>query len=59
MKYRIRIHLAELDDAGSEKDLGPWPEHVADVSHMEDAMDLCALVSHQIDAFLFPKERAS
>jgi hypothetical protein len=32
---------------------------VADVSHMEDAMDLCTLVSHQIDAFLFPKERVS
>ncbi|HLE22492.1 MAG TPA: hypothetical protein VJB88_15390 [Vicinamibacteria bacterium] len=59
MKYRIRIHVVELDPSGREKDLGPWPEHVADVRHVEDAMDLCALLSHQIDSFLFPKERAS
>jgi len=59
MKYRIRIHIAQVDEENKEKDLGAWPEHVADVSHMQDALDLCSLVSEQVSTFLFPKERAS
>jgi hypothetical protein len=59
VKYRIRIHIAQVDDENKEKDLGAWPEHVADVRHMQDALDLCSLVSEQVSSFLFPKERAS
>ena len=59
MKYRVRIHIAQVDDKNKEKDLGAWPEYVADVSHMQDALDLCSLVSEKVSSFLFPKERAS
>ena len=58
-QYRIRIHIAQVDFYGSEKDLGPWPEYVARVSRIEDAMDLCTLITHHLRTFLFPKERAS
>lgn len=59
VKYKIRIHVAEIDERGDERDLGPWPEHVAQVSRVEDALDLCTLVSHHLRSFLFPKHRAS
>jgi hypothetical protein len=58
-KFRIHLHISQLDNDGCEKDLGPWPEHVAQVSNLEDAIDLCTMLSHQIPRFLFPKERAS
>lgn len=58
-KFRIRLHISQVDGEGCEKDLGPWPDHVAQVSNLEDAMDLCTMLSHQIPSFLFPKERAS
>jgi hypothetical protein len=58
-QYRIRIHIAQVDPDGGEKDLGAWPDHVAQVSRVEDAMDLCTMITHHLRAFLFPKERAS
>jgi hypothetical protein len=58
-RFRIRLHISQMDGDGCENDLGPWPEHVAQVSNLEDAMDLCTMLSHHIPGFLFPKERAS
>ena len=58
-KFRIYLHISQVDEDGQEHDLGPWPEHVAQLSNLEDAMDLCTMLSHQIPSFLFPKERAS
>jgi hypothetical protein len=58
-RFRIHLHISQLDNLGHTKDLGPWPEHVAQVSNLEDAMDLCTMLSHQIPGLLFPKERAS
>jgi len=58
-KFHIRLHISQVDGDGCENDLGPWPEHVAQVSNLEDAMDLCTMLSHHIPSFLFPKERAS
>ncbi len=58
-KFRIRLHISQVDGEGCENDLGPWPDHVAQLSNLEDAMDLCTMLSYQIPSFLFPKERAS
>ena len=58
-KFRIRLHISQVDNEGCENDLGPWPDYVAQLSNLEDAMDLCTMLSHQIPSFLFPKERAS
>jgi hypothetical protein len=58
-RFRIHLHISQVDGEGCENDLGPWPEHVAQLSNLEDAMDLCTMLSHQIPSLLFPKERAS
>jgi len=51
-RYRVRLHIAEVDATGREKDLGPWPETIAEVSRLEDATDLCSMLSHHVHSFL-------
>ncbi len=55
--YRIRLHITKVNDAGEEKDLGPWPEVMAQVSRFDDAADLCSLFSHHLRVVLFPSGR--
>lgn len=50
--YRIRLHITKVDELGLEKDLGPWPDTVAQTSRLEDATDLCSLLSHHLRGFL-------
>ena len=58
-KHKIRIHIAEVDSKGGEKDLGPWPDDVAEVRRIEDAFALCSMLSYHLRTVIFPKERAS
>lgn len=51
--YRIRIHITLVDASGNERDLGPWPDPIARASRLEDATDLCSMLSHHIRAVLF------
>jgi hypothetical protein len=56
-RYRIRLHVTTVNDAGEEKDLGPWPDVVAQVSRFDDAADLCSFLSHHLRLALFPGGR--
>lgn len=51
-RYRVRLHIAQVDETGTEKDLGPWPDTVAEATRLEDAADLCSMLSHHLRSFL-------
>jgi hypothetical protein len=53
--YRIRLHIAKVNAAGEERDLGPWPDVTAQVSDFDDAANLCSFFSHHLKLVLFPK----
>jgi hypothetical protein len=55
--FRIRLHITKVNDSGEEKDLGPWPDVMAQVSRFDDAADLCSFFSHHLRAVLFPSGR--
>jgi len=50
--YRVRLHITKVDATGLERDLGPWPDTVAEASRLEDATDLCSMLSHHLRRFL-------